>query len=424
MRQYPYAFHIALDGNGINGLEGMAGVCLFLYDPKDEAYAFKIRYFSGAAAGHAVSVSPDRKHGFLGNAGQHLMVYDAGNGEEVARASTLRFEPNDTTIRGSTHVIWCSNNEFITAIGDYFYRFHLDNLQKGERLGPHRVKIPHGMKLSASRRYVCYGSMDNPRLGRRGEAREVGVLDLVTGATHRIELPTTCWHVVAHPTKDLFYAVSFRVLPQDHVDYHEWAMAFLKEYAYEIDPAERAILRHWAASRETPAHINSDVTISDRELIFCNGGSQTIVCVDLESLATFRIIDERPDLKTSLRHGRTMATQVYDVLARGGLFTSTRHLFGALRISRFTLLDSVHACQISGDQTLLFTANRGLNHITVYNYPDATVRLRVQMPDLHDYVPGMSRYADPRLGFHHGYLLSPAPAHGRRARSRKEPAAR
>jgi hypothetical protein len=251
--------------------------------------------------------------------------------------------------------------------------------------------------------------MDNPRLGRRGEAREVGVLDLVTGETTRIELPTTCWHVVAHPTKDLFYAVSFRVLPQDHVDYHEWAMAFLKEYAFEIDPSEKTILRHWAASRETPAHINSDVTISDRELIFCNGGSQTIVCVDLESLSDFRIIDERPDLKTSLRHGRTMATQVYDVLARGGLFTSTRHIFGALRISRFTLLDSVHACQMSADQSLLFTANRGLNHITVYNYPDATVRIRVPMPDLHGYVQGLSRYADPRLGFHHGYLVSPKP---------------
>jgi len=26
MKGYPYSFHIALDGNGINGLEGMAGV--------------------------------------------------------------------------------------------------------------------------------------------------------------------------------------------------------------------------------------------------------------------------------------------------------------------------------------------------------------------------------------------------------------
>ena len=34
MRTYPYAFHIALDGNGLNGLEGLPGVCLFRYDPR------------------------------------------------------------------------------------------------------------------------------------------------------------------------------------------------------------------------------------------------------------------------------------------------------------------------------------------------------------------------------------------------------
>ena len=41
-RRYPYAFHVALDGNGINGLEGRAGVCLFLFDPADDAFAYKI----------------------------------------------------------------------------------------------------------------------------------------------------------------------------------------------------------------------------------------------------------------------------------------------------------------------------------------------------------------------------------------------
>src|SRR5438034_51955 len=106
MKPYPYSFHIALDGNGINGIEGMAGVCVFLFDPADNSYAYKIKYFDGASAGHAVSVSPDRATGFLGNAGQHLVLYDAATAEEVDRVSTLRFETNDTTIRGSTHVVW------------------------------------------------------------------------------------------------------------------------------------------------------------------------------------------------------------------------------------------------------------------------------------------------------------------------------
>ena len=43
MRGYPYAFYIALDGNGANGLEGMAGMCLFLYCPETETFAWKIK---------------------------------------------------------------------------------------------------------------------------------------------------------------------------------------------------------------------------------------------------------------------------------------------------------------------------------------------------------------------------------------------
>jgi hypothetical protein len=79
-----------------------------------------------------------------------------------------------------------------------------------------------------------------------------------------------------------------------------------------------------------------------------------------------------------------------------------------MRISRFSLVDSLHACQLSRDQSILFTANRGLNHITLYDYPSAKLRLRVPMPDLQNYVPGLAPWADPRLGFHHSYLISPA----------------
>jgi hypothetical protein len=405
-KDYRYAFHIALDGNGVNGLEGMAGVCLFLYNPDDNAYAYKVQYYPGLAGGHAVNVNPAGTYGFLGNAGQHLLLYDAKTLEEVDRISTLRFEPNDTTIRGSTHLVWLDNNEFITAIGDYFYKFNIDDLSKGEKLGPHKVKLPHAMKLTHSGRYLCYGSMDNPKYGREGEAKEVGIWDMETGETIRLELPTTCWHLVCHPSEDWFYAVSFRVLPQDYVDYHEWAMAFLKEYAFEIDAANKQVLRHWTCSREVPAHINSDVTISDRELIYCNGASQSIICIDLETFSCYRMIDEKPDLQTMMEHPREIATQVYDTFCRGNLFTNSRHFFGALRVSRFSLLDSVYACQLSKDQSLLFTANRGLNHIAIYDYPSNCLRLQVKMPELHEYEPSMHRLADPRLGFHHGFLIS------------------
>ena len=57
------------------------------------------------------------------------------------------------------------------------------------------------------------------------------------------------------------------------------------------------------------------------------------------------------------------------------------------------------------DQTLLFTANRGLNHITIYDYPSTELRLRVPMPPIQDYLPWLGINADSRLGFHHSVLL-------------------
>ena len=58
MTEYPYRFHVALDGSGMNGLEGMAGICQFRFDPADNSYAYKICYYDGIAGGHAVSVNP------------------------------------------------------------------------------------------------------------------------------------------------------------------------------------------------------------------------------------------------------------------------------------------------------------------------------------------------------------------------------
>lgn len=405
LKSYPYHFHIALDGNGINGLEGMAGVCSFLYDPANHQYAYKIRYYDGVAAGHAVSLNPSGSIGFLGNAGQHLVLYDGRNLDELGRVSTLRYETPRTSLQGSTHVTWLADDEFITAIGGGLYRFSTHALERGERIADHCLKLPHAMKMTASRRYIVLGSMDNPADGAAGEARHVGIFDLHTMQMRVVDLPATCWHLVAHPSEDLFYAVSFRVAPQDYVDWHEWAMAYLKEYAFEIDAATGSVRRHWCAGREVPAHINSDVCLSDSELIFCNGASQTIMFIDLQTFASYRFIDERPDLQAHIERPREVATQVFDVLARGNMFTNSRHILGALRVSRFTLLDSIYACQLSSDQSLLFTANRGLNHISIYDYPGATLRLRVPMPPIQDFVPWMSNAADPRLGFHHGCLI-------------------
>lgn len=402
--QYPYAFHIALDGNGLNGLEGRAGVCVFRYDPQTERYAYDVSYYDGMAGGHAVSVSPDHRVGYLGSTGQHLMFYNAATLGEIQRISTLRFEPTDSSIKGSTHVAWINDTQAVAAMGDGLWMTDVERLDKAERLGDHGLKLPHALKTTASGRYLVYGGMDHPR---RGEACEVGIFDLHTGTARRVDLPTTCWHLACHPSEDRFYALSFRVRPQDGVDWHEWSIAQFKEYIFEIDAETGQVLRHWSAAYDTPAHINSDVCISDTELIYCNGGSGTIMMIDLESFTSYRMLDERPGMLAHLGAGRQVARTVLDTMSRGSVVTHGHHYLRALRVTRGSLIDSVYACQISADRSLLFTANRGLNTITVYDYPQNTVRLRVRMPELQEFDGGLRWWSDPRLGFHHSTLLSP-----------------
>lgn len=404
---YPYAFHVALDGNGVNGLEGMAGVCLFRFDPDGNRYAWKIRYYDGIGAGHAVSVAPGGDIGFLGNAGQHLLFYDAHTLDEVVRQSTLAFECPRSSVQGSTHVVWAGQRSVVTAIGDHFYACDVDHLASPEKLVAHQVKLPHAMRTSASGRYVVYGSMDQPAHGRDGEARHIGIWDRTDDSVRIVDLPATCWHLVQHPREDLVYAVSFRVVPQDGDDYHEWGMAWLKEYVFEIDVASARVRRHWVAGRDIPAHINSDVVLSDTEVVFCNGASQTVIGVSLADMASWRIIvDEKPTRAEQIQHPREIAGTVTGALARGNVMTNSRHFIGALKVSRGTLLDSIYGCQISADQTLMFTANRGLNRISVYDYPSGTLRLHAPMPDIQTYFPWMDASADPRLGFHHAALVS------------------
>lgn len=407
---YPYAFHIALDGNGLNGLEGCAGICVFRYDPVTGRHSYNIKYYDGLAGGHAVSIGPDRKVGYLGTTGQHLMFYDAVTLEEMERVSTLGIEPTDSSIKGSTHAAWLSDTEAVVAIGEGLWQWNLRSADKMKRLGDHGVELPHAIKFTPSRRYLVYGSTDHPT---RGEACKVGIFALHDCTVRTVKLPATCWHIVCHPTEDIFYALSFRVVPQDGRDWHQWGIAQLKEYVFEIDAVTGKVRRHWSAGQDTPAHINSDVCISDRELIYCNGGSGTIVLIDLVSLASYRILDVRPNFWSRLRAIRQGARTVLDTMTRGSIITNGHHHLRALRVSRWTFLDSVYACQLSTDHSLLFTGDRGLNVITVYDYPSLDVRLRVRMPSLQRFDSRLHWWSDPRLGFHHSTLLSPLP--------RKEP---
>jgi hypothetical protein len=125
-----------------------------------------------------------------------------------------------------------------------------------------------------------------------------------------------------------------------------------------------------------------------------------------------RIVDEHPGSLESWAYPRQSLTTVGESLMRANVLSNANLFAESFRVSRGSLIDGIYACQLSADQTLLFTANRGQNHVTVYDYPSLTVRDRVVMPELGEIDGSLSDWADPRLGFHHSYLVSPDPLSG------------
>ena len=112
-----------------------------------------------------------------------------------------------------------------------------------------------------------------------------------------------------------------------------------------------------------------------------------MVLIDLATMATHRLIDENPGPPGVNRYSRQAAQTVVDSLARGSVFTNADLHLKALQVTGGTLIDGIYACQLSEDQSLLFTANRGQNHLTVYDYPS----LELRTPRVDAGAPGVRR---------------------------------
>src|SRR3569623_1554293 len=84
-----FNFYIALDGHGLNGFEGFAGVARLACEPERDSWEPEVRFFDGIAGGHAVQLSPQGTVGFLGNLSQQLEFFDPRTLRALARTSTL-----------------------------------------------------------------------------------------------------------------------------------------------------------------------------------------------------------------------------------------------------------------------------------------------------------------------------------------------
>jgi hypothetical protein len=397
-----FDYFIALDGNGLNGFEGFAGVARLRCDPAADRYDIEVKYFDGVAGGHALQVSPDGNLGFLGNLSQTILLFDPRTLKEVKRLSTLRFHAPEVFYSSQTHVVWKGPRHFITVLGPDFWEFDVDDLEHPTRLGPHGVTLPHALKRSPSGRYLFYGAMDHDV---KGFANQAGVFDLETNTCRVVELPATVWHLNVHPTKDMFYAPTQRCAPQDGHDFNEYTIAHFKNYLFEIDGPTAKVTRHLTIPKDLPVALTSDVVVTDEHVFYNSCASGVLVRADLATFSEVHFVDERAGAMLQLRHWRTAFSNLMESASRAHLPGNTHVLLKALRATRFNTLDGSYGLQRSPDGKFLLSAHRGLNEVIVYSLPELRVVRRVPFPSIQRYFPEhFGMLDDPRLGFHHTAL--------------------
>jgi hypothetical protein len=404
---------IALDGHGLNGFEGFAGIARLRCDIPRDHYDIEVRFFPGVAGGHATQINPSGTVGFLGNLSQTLLFYDPRTLEEITRLSTLRFGAPELFYSSQTHVVWLGDREFVTVCGPELRRFHLDDLDHPETIGAHGVTLPHAIKLSPSGRYLFYGAMDHDKLGY---ANQVGIFDLEKGSARVVDLPATAWHLGLHPSKDIFYAPTQRCSPQGDMEFTEYTMAHLKNYIFEIDGESATVLRHASIPKDLPGFLTSDVVVTEDEVLYNCCASGVIARIDLETFSRIRYVDERTRGLANVRYWRTAVSNLTESLSRVNLPDAVHTFIKSVRITRGSMLDGSYGLQRSPDGQHVLSAHRGRNQVIVYRYPDLVEVRRIDFPPIRKFFPEhIGRLADTRLGFHHSAMSvgSAAAAMGR-----------
>jgi hypothetical protein len=398
-----FDYFIALDGHGLNGFEGFAGIARLRCDPDADRWDVDVRFFPGVAGGHATQLSPKATVGFLGNLSQLLVFYDPQTLDEIARLSTLRFKAPELFYESQTHVVWLDERQFVTAIGPDFWRFDLDDLEHPRKLGAHGVTLPHAVKRSPSGRYLFYGAMDVDDT----YANQLGIYDLETDTARIVALPATAWHLGVHPTRDVCYVPTQRCIPQDG-DFTEYVIAHFKNYLFEIDGPTASVLRHLAIPKDMPGALTSDVVVTADEVIYNCCASGVLARVDLADFRRVHFVSERPSPMQQLLGIRAGWGNLVEIASRANLTGNPHWLAKAIRIAGGSMLDGSYGLGLSPCRRYLLSAHRGLNQVIVYRYPDMAVHRRISFPPMRKFFRHLGVLADTRLGFHHATIAATA----------------
>jgi hypothetical protein len=421
MEQSGFDIFVALDGPGLDGRVGMAGVLkVFVseYSLGNNSYYLgfsepKIRFYKGAAGGHAIQISPSGKFGFLGGFARCPVIFNTETLEPVKQLDLMDHEEHlSIPYASQTHAVWLDDDSLITTIGRFFWKINLRDGSK-EVLGSHQVEIPHAVKKSPSGKYLFYGAMDDDF---RGPAKKVGIFNLEAKETKIVNLDDTAWHFGVHPTEDIFYPVTECYEPgpgkgRMPYDYTGLSIGWRNNYAWKIDGATGEVLSKFSIPASLPSHLTSDVLVLGDEkdtVIYNTCASSTITVIEFAT-RKIRHIDEGVGFFEPLKHPgliRTAIGTLVEVFGLANIPGNTHLLTRALRISRGSLLDGSYGLAFSPSKSHIISAHRGLNQLIVYSYPSFEVVKRIDLPPVRKFFKEyMGVMSDPRLGLHHATVI-------------------
>lgn len=391
MSDSPWRWFVALDGGDLDGLIGAAGVLRFEWPSR----CIEHRFFSGVSGGHNVSIAPGGRILLLGNFSQQIVVVDTQTLEVVGRATTMSVEESDYRLRSNTHHVWLNDKEFICAVGDHLYQFHLDRLHEPTRLGAHRLSTAHELRATRDQRFILMGDMGPERSG----ARQVGIFDRSKPKDPQIiKLPGTVWHTCVHPNKNVGYAATYSVATEDE-DYIHWAPAYTREYIFEIDLEAAVVKRVFSSGAEFPIHLNSDLELHDDKLYVASGGSHTVVELDLADFATTRVVEIQPKRFRRLKALRQGVRNLFGALMRKSFFDDVHLILQTYQVTGWQTFDGVYAVRASPDGRYLIAGHRGYNYVRVM---DRRSLETVYETNLQTLPSGL------HLGLHHSEIIAGA----------------